>query len=62
MDVSFVFSGKLVTVGRKSTALKLKSTPPVSHPPPSKRQRIAVRSSAHKRKVLIDDATVLHGE
>lgn len=51
-----------ILVGRKSPALKLKSTPPVSHPPPSKRQRIAVRSSAHKRKVLIDDATVLHGD
>lgn len=51
-----------ILVGRKSTALKLKSTPPASHPPPSKRQRITVRSSAHKRKVLIDEATVLHGD
>ncbi|CAO2837469.1 unnamed protein product [Amaranthus hypochondriacus] len=52
-----------ILVGIKSTGLKLKPTPP---PAPdtvrTKRQRTATRSVSHKRKVLVDDSTVLHGD
>lgn len=50
-----------ILVGRRSSALKLKPTPPpevVS----MKRPRTAIRSNASKRKVLMDDPMVLHGD
>lgn len=50
-----------ILVGRRSSALKLKPTPPpevVS----MKRPRTATRSNASKRKVLMDDPMVLHGD
>ncbi|KAL9233533.1 hypothetical protein vseg_008517 [Gypsophila vaccaria] len=49
-------------LGGRSTAFKLKSTPPVADSLPAKRQRSSVRPSAHKRKVLMDDSMVLHGD
>ncbi|KAH9612742.1 hypothetical protein KSS87_022704, partial [Heliosperma pusillum] len=49
-------------LGGRSTAFKLKPTPPVSDRLPAKRQRSSVRSSALKRKVLLDDSMVLHGD
>lgn len=48
-------------VGRKSFALKVKETPQQGLPY-LKRHRAAPRSSASKRKVLMDDMMVLHGE
>lgn len=50
-----------ILVGRRSSALKMKPTPPpevVS----MKRPRTAIRSNASKRKVLMDDPMVLHGD
>lgn len=50
-----------ILVGRRSSALKMKPTPPpevVS----MKRPRTATRSNASKRKVLMDDPMVLHGD
>ncbi|XP_074292394.1 sister chromatid cohesion 1 protein 4 isoform X2 [Silene latifolia] len=49
-------------LGGRSTAFKLKPTPPVSDRLPAKRQRSSVRPSALKRKVLLDDSMVLHGD
>ncbi|KAH9619952.1 hypothetical protein KSS87_002156 [Heliosperma pusillum] len=49
-------------LGGRSTAFKLKPIPPVSDRLPAKRQRSSVRSSALKRKVLLDDSMVLHGD
>lgn len=49
-------------VGRRSSALKMKPTPPVPEVPPMKRARSSSRPSTLKRKVLMDDSMVLHGE
>ncbi|KAL8130538.1 hypothetical protein V2J09_019693 [Rumex salicifolius] len=51
-----------ILVGRRSTVLKVKSTPPASDLVSSKRPRITPRSGAYKRKVLVDDSMVLHGD
>lgn len=40
----------------------MKPTPPAPEVVPMKRLRSAPRSSALKRKVLMDDTMVLHGE
>ncbi|XP_073525818.1 uncharacterized protein [Phyllobates terribilis] len=50
-----------ILVGRQSTVLKVKSTPPASELTSSKRRR-NTRSVANKRKVLVDDSMVLHGD
>ncbi|KAL3520448.1 hypothetical protein ACH5RR_018597 [Cinchona calisaya] len=52
-----------ILVGRRSSVLKVKPTPP----PPCeitslKRHRSAPRTSTSKRKVLMDDTMVLHGD
>ncbi|KAL8171884.1 hypothetical protein V2J09_023688 [Rumex salicifolius] len=51
-----------ILVGRRSTVLKVKSTPPAIELTSSKRPRITPRSNANKRKVLVDDSMVLHGD
>ncbi|KAL5580097.1 hypothetical protein UlMin_012539 [Ulmus minor] len=51
-----------ILVGRKSSVLKMKPTPPVPENTSTKRLRSAPRASASKRKVLIDDMMVLHGD
>ncbi|XP_062005497.1 sister chromatid cohesion 1 protein 4 isoform X2 [Rosa rugosa] len=51
-----------ILVGRKSSVLKLKPTPPVPEMKTAKRSRTAVRGTASKRKVLMDDTMVLHGD
>ncbi|KAF3976738.1 hypothetical protein CMV_000094 [Castanea mollissima] len=51
-----------ILVGRRSSALKMKPTPPAPEVVPVKRLRSAPRSSALKRKVLMDDTMVLHGD
>ncbi|XP_050380937.1 sister chromatid cohesion 1 protein 4 isoform X2 [Argentina anserina] len=51
-----------ILVGRRSSVLKLKPTPPVSEMKTTKRSRTAVRSTVSKRKVLMDDTMVLHGD
>ncbi|XP_060184055.1 sister chromatid cohesion 1 protein 4 isoform X2 [Lycium barbarum] len=51
-----------ILVGRRSSALKLKATPPPSEITSSKRARSTARMSGSKRKVLMDDIMVLHGD
>ncbi|XP_015572226.2 sister chromatid cohesion 1 protein 4 isoform X2 [Ricinus communis] len=51
-----------ILVGRKSSALKMKPTPPAPEVPSMKRARFTSRPSALKRKVLMDDSMVLHGD
>ncbi|KAK4707838.1 hypothetical protein R3W88_028763 [Solanum pinnatisectum] len=51
-----------ILVGRRSSALKLKATPRPSEITSSKRAQSAARMSASKRKVLMDDIMVLHGD
>uniref|UniRef100_A0A803L422 Sister chromatid cohesion 1 protein 4-like n=1 Tax=Chenopodium quinoa TaxID=63459 RepID=A0A803L422_CHEQI len=51
-----------ILVGRRSTTFKMKPTPPIPDTVRAKRQRTAARSLTHKRKVLVDDSTVLHGD
>ncbi|KAG8380361.1 hypothetical protein BUALT_Bualt06G0007500 [Buddleja alternifolia] len=51
-----------ILVGRKSSVLKVKPTPPVYEVTSVKRTRSAPRSGAPKRKMLMDDAMVLHGD
>ncbi|XP_016550325.2 sister chromatid cohesion 1 protein 4 isoform X2 [Capsicum annuum] len=51
-----------ILVGRRSSALKLKATPLPSEITSNKRARSAARMSASKRKVLMDDVMVLHGD
>lgn len=48
--------------GKRSSTFKMKPTPPIPDTVHVKRQRTAVRSVALKRKVLVDDSTVLHGD
>lgn len=49
-----------ILVGRKSSALKVKATP--IEKKSMKRQRSTTRPSSYKRKVLMDDSMVLHGD
>ncbi|KAI3459095.1 hypothetical protein Pfo_015758 [Paulownia fortunei] len=51
-----------ILVGRRSSVLKVKPTPPLSEVTSMKRTRSAPRSGAPKRKVLMDDTMVLHGD
>ncbi|XP_024030211.1 sister chromatid cohesion 1 protein 4 [Morus notabilis] len=51
-----------ILVGRKSSVLKMKPTPPAPEIISTKRLRSASRASASKRKVLMDDIMVLHGD
>ncbi|PON55409.1 Rad21/Rec8-like protein [Parasponia andersonii] len=51
-----------ILVGRKSSVLKMKPTPPAPEIISSKRLRSAPRASTSKRKVLMDDMMVLHGD
>lgn len=50
------------SVGRRSSVLKMKPTPPIPEVQSVKRVRSSSRSTALKRKVLMDDSMVLHGE
>lgn len=50
-----------ILVGRKSSVLRVKSTPPLEMAS-IKRRRSAARTGASKRKVLMDDTMVLHGD
>ncbi|CAA0814507.1 Sister chromatid cohesion 1 protein 4 [Striga hermonthica] len=51
-----------ILVGRKSSVLKVKPTPPLTEVTSMKRSRSVPRSKAPKRKVLMDDTMVLHGD
>ncbi|GMH10346.1 hypothetical protein Nepgr_012187 [Nepenthes gracilis] len=51
-----------ILVGRQSTVLKVKPTPSIPDIVSAKRRRVAPRTSPYKRKVLTDDAMVLHGD
>ncbi|TYI46447.1 hypothetical protein E1A91_D13G107900v1 [Gossypium mustelinum] len=50
-----------ILVGRRSSVFKMKPTPPLEVAS-MKRARSALRSSTIKRKVLMDDTMVLHGD
>ncbi|KAL2330141.1 hypothetical protein Fmac_017722 [Flemingia macrophylla] len=51
-----------ILAGRKSSVLKMKPSPAVPETASTKRTRSAPRTSALKRKVLMDDTMVLHGD
>ncbi|XP_011009423.1 PREDICTED: sister chromatid cohesion 1 protein 4 [Populus euphratica] len=51
-----------ILVGRRSSVLKVKTTPPAPEVASMKRARSASRPSAMKRKVLMDDSMVLLGD
>ncbi|KAL2549354.1 Sister chromatid cohesion 1 protein 4 [Forsythia ovata] len=51
-----------ILVGRRSSVLKVKPTPVVYEATSVKRARSAPRTGAAKRKVLMDDTMVLHGD
>nr|KYP64201.1 Sister chromatid cohesion 1 protein 3 [Cajanus cajan] len=51
-----------ILVGRKSSVLKMKPSPAAPEIASMKRTRSAPRTSALKRKVLMDDMMVLHGD
>ncbi|KAF2286391.1 hypothetical protein GH714_016665 [Hevea brasiliensis] len=51
-----------ILVGRRSSVLKMKPTPPIPEIPSMKRARSSSRPTALKRKVLMDDLMVLHGD
>ncbi|CAN1186924.1 Sister chromatid cohesion 1 protein 4 [Linum perenne] len=51
-----------ILVGRKSSVLKLKPSPPAPEVKTAKRSRPTSRLSALKRKVLMDETMVLHGD
>ncbi|KAL6545258.1 hypothetical protein OROGR_009132 [Orobanche gracilis] len=51
-----------ILVGRKSSVLKVKPTPPFTEVTSMKRCCTLPRSAAPKRKVLMDDKMVLHGD
>ncbi|CAI9759277.1 unnamed protein product [Fraxinus pennsylvanica] len=51
-----------ILVGRRSSVLKVKPTPVVYEATSLKRTRSAPRTVAAKRKVLMDDTMVLHGD
>ncbi|GAB2218467.1 hypothetical protein Droror1_Dr00001691 [Drosera rotundifolia] len=50
-----------ILVGR-STALRLKPTPSIQDTESMKRRRVTPRTTPYKRKVLMDDSMVLHGD
>lgn len=49
-------------VGRRSSVLKMKPSPPVHETISLKRPRSTLRVGTSKKKVLMDDMMVLHGE
>lgn len=49
------------SVGR-SSVLKVKATPRLSEATSTKRTRSGLRTGVSKRKLLMDDTMVLHGE
>ncbi|XP_050911962.1 sister chromatid cohesion 1 protein 4 isoform X30 [Lathyrus oleraceus] len=51
-----------ILAGRKSSALKVKPSPATAEVPTAKRFRSTPRTSTLKRKVLVDDTMVLHGD
>ncbi|CAM8888596.1 unnamed protein product [Rhodiola kirilowii] len=51
-----------ILVGRRSTILKLKPTPIQTEVVSMKRPRVTSRNITYKRKVLMDETMVLHGE
>ncbi|KAL9270603.1 Sister chromatid cohesion 1 protein 4-like protein [Drosera capensis] len=51
-----------ILVGRRSTALRLKPTPSIQDTESMKRRRVTPRTTPYKRKVLMDDSMVLHGD
>ncbi|KAK7340400.1 hypothetical protein VNO77_21102 [Canavalia gladiata] len=51
-----------ILVGRRSSVLKMKPSPVAPEIASLKRPRSAMRNSALKRKVLMDDMMVLHGD
>ncbi|XP_073032654.1 sister chromatid cohesion 1 protein 4-like [Primulina eburnea] len=51
-----------ILVGRRSSVMKVKPTPAFSEVTSMKRNRSAPRSGPPKRKVLMDDTMVLHGD
>ncbi|KEH23408.1 sister chromatid cohesion 1 protein [Medicago truncatula] len=51
-----------ILVGRKSSAFKIKPSPAAREKPSTKRLRSTPRTSTVKRKVLMDDMMVLHGD
>ncbi|KAF2292040.1 hypothetical protein GH714_000290 [Hevea brasiliensis] len=51
-----------ILVGRRSSVLKMKPTPPIPEVPSVKRARSSSRPTTLKRKGLMDDSMVLHGE
>ncbi|KAF5199699.1 sister chromatid cohesion 1 protein 4-like, partial [Thalictrum thalictroides] len=51
-----------ILVGRRSSVLKLRPTPSQPEQASKKRLRVTARTSVVKRKVLLDDSMVLHGD
>ncbi|XP_076918774.1 sister chromatid cohesion 1 protein 4-like isoform X2 [Bidens hawaiensis] len=51
-----------ILVGRKSSILKMKPTPPVATQSTKRRRATAPKTGVPKRKVLMDDNMVLHGD
>ncbi|XP_057984793.1 sister chromatid cohesion 1 protein 4 isoform X2 [Hevea brasiliensis] len=51
-----------ILVGRRSSVLKMKPTPPMPEVPSMKRARFSSRPTTLKRKGLMDDSMVLHGD
>ncbi|XP_042038172.1 sister chromatid cohesion 1 protein 4-like [Salvia splendens] len=51
-----------ILVGRNTSMLRVKPTPPPSEVTSMKRHRAAPRSGGPKRKVLMDETMVLHGD
>ncbi|KAL9260404.1 Sister chromatid cohesion 1 protein 4-like protein [Drosera capensis] len=51
-----------ILVGRRSTALRLKPTPSIQDTESMKRRRVTPCTTPYKRKVLMDDSMVLHGD
>ncbi|CAK8542549.1 unnamed protein product [Lathyrus sativus] len=51
-----------ILAGRKSSALKVKPSPATAEVPTAKRFRSTPRTSTLKRKVLVDNTMVLHGD
>ncbi|KAF3789962.1 Sister chromatid cohesion 1 protein 4 [Nymphaea thermarum] len=51
-----------ILVGRRTPTFRIKPTPTPAETMSSRRPRAAARSAAQKRKVLLDDTMVLHGD
>ncbi|XP_068646879.1 sister chromatid cohesion 1 protein 4-like [Aristolochia californica] len=51
-----------ILVGKRTPILKVKATPPPVEVTSSKRTRMSGKTSAPKRKVLVDDAMVMQGD